>query len=63
MVPYHSFDIYGTWEGKESCHMGVQAAKVGGGGGGQFLWGRFSHLETMLLLQKYWGLSTNAIYS
>ena len=60
MVPYHSFDIYGTWEGKENCHMGGHTAK---GGGGKFLWGRFSHLETMLLVQKYRGLSTNAIYS
>ena len=59
MVPYHSFDIYGTWEGKENCHMGGHTAK----GGGKFLWGRFSHLETMLLVQKYQGLSTNAIYS
>ena len=30
MVPYHSFDIYGTWEGKENCHMGGHTAKGGG---------------------------------
>ena len=38
MVPYHSFDIYGTWEGKESCHMGGHTAK-GEGAGANFCGG------------------------
>ena len=32
-------------------------------GGTKFLWGKFSPLDTMLLAQRYWGSSTNKIYS
>ena len=64
MVPCRSCNIYGTWRSKE----GKGGFKVIIWGhkpqrGTKFLWGKFSPLDTMLLAQRYWGSSTNKIYS
>ena len=60
MVPYRGFNIYVTWEGKEGFKVIIWEDMPQRGN--KFLWEKFSPLDTMLLVQKYWG-SINTIYS
>ena len=53
MVPYRSFNIDGIWEGKKGFKVIIWEDKPQRRD--KFLWGKFSPLDTMLLVQKYRG--------
>ena len=61
MVPYRSFNIDGIWEGKKGFKVIIWEDEPQRRD--KFLWGKFSPLDTMLLVQKYRGSSINSIYS
>ena len=59
MVPYRSFNIYGACEGKESFKVIIWEDKPQKGD--KFLWGKFSPLDTMLLVEKFQGSSNSTV--
>ena len=64
MVSCRSCNIYWTWrrkEGKGDFKVIISGDKPKRGD--QFLWGKFSPLDTMVLVQKYKGLSISTIYN